>query len=374
MTPPAHEDAVLPVPESPGAAATSGGEGRSASLTAADVARLTGGEIVAGGDAGRVVTGVSAVERAGPSDVTFLASAKYAAAAIASRAGVLLVTRDLAASAASASATRVVVANPHEAMLSLLPVLYRPPVRTPGVHPTAVLGRGVTLGADVTVGPYAVLGDGVALGDRAWVDAHCVVGAGVTIAEDARLHPAVCLYPGAIVGRRVTLHSGVRIGSDGFGYVYRDGAHQKIPHVGRCVIEDDVEIGANTTIDRGSVDDTVIGAGTKIDNLVHIGHNVRVGRLCLIMAQVGVAGSTRIEDGCIIAGQAGIGGHIVIGKGARIGGQAGVFGSVPAGATWSGYPARPHRDALRAQAAVFKLPSLIRKLERLADGDVRGDE
>jgi UDP-3-O-[3-hydroxymyristoyl] glucosamine N-acyltransferase len=159
----------------------------------------------------------------------------------------------------------------------------------------------------------------------------------------------------------------VRVASDGFGYVFRDGAHQKIPHVGRCIIEDDVEVGANTTIDRGSIDDTVVGAGTKIDNLVHVGHNVRIGRLCLLMAQVGVAGSTRIEDGCVLAGQAGIGGHIVIGKGARIGGQAGVFGSVPAGETWSGYPARPHRDALRAQAAVFKLPAMLRKLERLIE-------
>jgi UDP-3-O-[3-hydroxymyristoyl] glucosamine N-acyltransferase len=147
--------------------------------------------------------------------------------------------------------------------------------------------------------------------------------------------------------------------------VFRDGAHRKLPHVGRCVIEDDVEIGANTTVDRGSVDDTVVGAGTKIDNLVHVGHNVRIGRLCLVMAQVGIAGSARIEDGCVLAGQAGLGGHITVGAGARIGGQAGVFGDVPAGETWSGYPARPHREALRAQAAVFKLPSLLRALERL---------
>jgi UDP-3-O-[3-hydroxymyristoyl] glucosamine N-acyltransferase len=192
-----------------------------------------------------------------------------------------------------------------------------------------------------------------------------VVGRGVAVGEDTRLHPHVALYEGASLGRRITLHSGVRIGSDGFGYVYRDGAHAKIPHVGRCVIADDVEIGANSTVDRGSVDDTVIGAGTKIDNLVHLGHNVRVGRLCLIMAQVGVAGSAHIEDGCIVAGQAGLGGHITVGKGARIGGQSGVFGDVPAGQTWSGYPARPHREALRAQAALFKLPSLLRGLERL---------
>jgi UDP-3-O-[3-hydroxymyristoyl] glucosamine N-acyltransferase len=191
------------------------------------------------------------------------------------------------------------------------------------------------------------------------------------VGADSRLHPGVVLYPGARVGDRVQLHAGVRVGSDGFGYVFRDGAHQKIPHVGRCIVENDVEIGANTTIDRGSIDDTVIGAGTKIDNLVHVGHNVRIGRLCLIMAQVGVAGSARIGDGVIVAGQAGLGGHIEIGDRARIAGQSGVFGDVPPGESWSGYPARPHRESLRATAALFKLTSIIRALEKLVSGKER---
>jgi UDP-3-O-[3-hydroxymyristoyl] glucosamine N-acyltransferase len=160
------------------------------------------------------------------------------------------------------------------------------------------------------------------------------------------------------------VQAGARLGSDGFGYVFRNGIHDKIPHIGRCIIEDDVEIGANSTIDRGSFDDTVIGAGTKIDNLVQIGHNVRIGRLCLIMAQAGIAGSARIGDGVVIAGQAGLGGHITVGDGARLAGQAGVFGDVPAGETWSGYPARPHRQSLRASAAVLRLAEIIKKLER----------
>jgi UDP-3-O-[3-hydroxymyristoyl] glucosamine N-acyltransferase len=147
--------------------------------------------------------------------------------------------------------------------------------------------------------------------------------------------------------------------------VFRDGAHQKIPHVGRCIIGDDVEIGANTTIDRGSIDDTVVGNGTKIDNLVHIAHNVRIGEKCLIMAQVGVAGSVTIGDGAILAGQAGISGHLSIGAGARLAAQAGVFGDIPAGETWSGYPARPHRESLRASAALFKLAGMMRRLEKL---------
>jgi UDP-3-O-[3-hydroxymyristoyl] glucosamine N-acyltransferase len=198
-----------------------------------------------------------------------------------------------------------------------------------------------------------------------------VVGEGVEIGTECHIYPSVTLYSGTQLGDRVRLHAGARLGSDGFGYVFHDGEHAKIPHVGRCIVESDVEIGANTTIDRGSIDDTVIGTGTKIDNLVHVAHNVRVGRLCLLMAQVGIAGSTRIEDGCILAGQAGIAGHVTIGRGARLAAQAGVFGSVPAGETWSGYPARPHKEALRAQAAMFKLPSLIRALERLVEG--RGD-
>jgi UDP-3-O-[3-hydroxymyristoyl] glucosamine N-acyltransferase len=177
----------------------------------------------------------------------------------------------------------------------------------------------------------------------------------------------VMLHAGSELGRRVIIQSGARIGADGFGYIYRDGRHQKIPHVGRCVIGDDVEIGANSTVDRGSVGDTIIGAGTKIDNLVHIAHNCRVGKNCLFAAQVGLAGSVVIEDGVAIGGQVGIADHRTIGSGARVAAQAGVFGDVPAGQTWSGYPARPHRDALRAQAALFRLAPLLKRIEQLLE-------
>jgi len=260
---------------------------------------------------------------------------------------------------------RVVTDQPRDALLAVLPRLYPTPRRAAGIHPTARIGRGARLPVDAAVDAYAVVGEGAEVGARAWIGAHCVVGAGVVIGDDVQLHPGVTLYSGTRLGHRVIVHSGARIGSDGFGYVFRDGAHGKIPHVGRCMIGDDVEIGANSTIDRGSVDDTVVGAGTKIDNLVHIAHNVRIGRLCLLMAQVGVAGSVRIEDGCVLAGQVGVSGHHTVGAGARLAAQAGVFGNIPAGETWSGYPARPHAEALRAQAALFKLPRLIRALERL---------
>ena len=333
-------------------------------LTAEAIAAAVGGRLV--GDPSTTIRGVAPLDRASARHLSFLGTASYVPLFRSSLAGVVLVSPDLADSA-GAVPTRIVVDRPLDALLSLLPRFHRPASITPGVHPTAVLGSAVQLGAGVSIGPYAVLGDRVCLGESVVIGAHCVIGEGVTIGRDSHLYPSVTIYAGSSLGARVRLHAGVRIGADGFGYVQRDGQHAKIPHIGRCIVEDDVEIGANTTIDRGSIDDTVIGAGTKIDNLVQIAHNVRIGRCCLIIAQAGVAGSTRIEDGVILLGQAGVAGHRTIGKGARIAAQAGVIGDVPPGQTWSGYPARPHREALRAQAAMFKLPALLRRIERLLE-------
>ena len=331
-------------------------------LTAADIAGAIGGELR--GDPGARVGSVAPLHRAGRGDLTFLATPRYASLLASSSPGVLLVTPELATTPGMPGSV-VVVEKPLEALLGLLPRLYTIQRSSTGIHSTAYLGRGVILGQDVSIGPYAVVGDGATVGDRTTIDAHVVVGDGVTIGTDCHLFPDVTLYSGSVVGNRVIAHAGVRIGGDGYGYVFSKGAHQKIPHVGRCLINDDVEIGANSTIDRGSIDDTVIGAGTKIDNLVQVGHNVSIGKLCLIMSQCGISGSARIGDGCILAGQAGIGGHLEIGDRARIAGQAGVFGNVPAGETWSGYPARPHKESLRASAALFKLAGMIKRLERL---------
>ena len=338
-----------------------GGEGDLV-LTADAIAAAVGGRVE--GDPAARVTGIAPLDRARTEDLSFLGSAKYAPLMAGSDAGVVLVAPALAHSATRARA-RVIVDKPHDALLSLIPKFYRPVPREPGVHASAVLGRGVHVGREVAIGPYAIVGDGAVLGDRCVIDGHVVVGPGVRVGADTHLFPHVTAYRGTSMGVRVIVHAGARLGSDGFGYVFRDGRHEKIPHVGRCLIEDDVEIGANTTIDRGSIDDTVIGAGTKIDNLVHVAHNCRIGRLCLIMAQVGIAGSARVEDGCILAGQAGINGHHTIGRGATLAAQAGAFGDIPKGETWSGYPARPHKEALRAQAALFRLPALLRRIEKL---------
>ncbi len=334
-------------------------------LTARRIAELVGGRLEGDGDV--VVHGIAPLERAVEGQLTFLAVARYAALFADCQASVALVSPSMSAIPGRVRA-RVVVERPQEALLAILPLLFRTQTHAPGIDPSARLGRGVVLGAGVSIGPFVVLDEGVRLGDRVQLDAHVVVGAGVEIGDDAHLYPQVTVYAGSSLGRRVTVHSGTRIGSDGFGYVFADGVHRKIPHVGRCLVDDDVEIGANTTIDRGSIDDTVIGAGTKIDNLVMIAHNVRIGRLCLVVAQAGIAGSARIGDGCVIGGQAGIQGHHAVGDGARVGGQAGVLGDVPAGETWSGYPARPHRESLRAQAAMFKLVGLMKRLERLIEG------
>ena len=347
-----------------------GGEGGIV-LTADVIATAVGGRLV--GDAAARVRGIAPLDRAHAEELSFLSSPKYASLFAASRAGVVLVTPELVESPGVAKA-RIIVDRPHDALLALIPKFYLAPRAEPGVHPTAVIGRGARLGANVSIGAYAVIGDGARLDDDVVIDAHAVVGAGVAVGAKSHLYPSVTAYSGAVIGQRVIVHAGARLGSDGFGYVFRGGGHEKIPHVGRCIVEDDVEIGANTTIDRGSIDDTVIGAGTKIDNLVHIAHNCRIGRLCLIMAQVGIAGSVRAEDGCIIAGQVGISGHHTIGKGSTLAAQAGVFGDIPPGETWSGYPARPHKEALRAQAALFRLAPLMRQLEKLLNsGRAKGE-
>ncbi len=331
-------------------------------MKASEIALLVGGTLEGGHDP--EIRGVAPLDRAVPEELTFLANPRYLPYLATSRAGALLLEAALVERGRTAM-PRIVVRDVHKALALVLERLYPSRPVEPGVHETAVVEAGARLGADVTVGPYAVIGADAVVGDRARIGAHAVVGAGCVLAEDVVLQPHVTLYPGVEVGARSVLHSGVRLGVDGFGYVWAEGKHRKVPQVGRCVIGADVEIGANTTIDRGSVGATEVGDDVKIDNLVHLGHNVRIGAHSVIIAQVGVSGSTVVGQGVTLAGQAGIQGHIEIGDGATVGGQAGVFGDVPAGAVVSGYPARPHREALRAQAALFQLPEWIKRLRAL---------
>jgi UDP-3-O-[3-hydroxymyristoyl] glucosamine N-acyltransferase len=333
-------------------------------ISASEIAALTGGRLVGPGTV--TVAGIAPLERAGPGDLSFLAASRYLPYFQRTSASVVLVAPAYE-NAAGGPETRIIVSEPHTALLVVLPVLYPQEVWAPGVHASAVVGRGTIWQEPVEIGAHAVLGREVQLGKNVRIGAGCVVGDGVAIGDDTQLFPGVTVYAGTALGKRAIVHSGAVLGSDGFGYVAGRGGeqHRKIPHVGRCLIGDDIEIGANTCVDRGSIDDTVIGSGTKIDNLVHIAHNVRIGARCLIMAQAGIAGSVQVEDDVIIAGQSGIADHLTIGAGSRLLVQSGTIADVPPGMTLSGYPARPHREYLRAQAALYRLVKIVDELERL---------
>jgi UDP-3-O-[3-hydroxymyristoyl] glucosamine N-acyltransferase len=331
-------------------------------VRASELAALVAGELAGG--ANPEILGVAPLDRAESDELSFLAHPKYLRYVDASRAGLILVSRALR-DRLPADRPILVVDDVHRALAVFLPAMYPAKPPEPGIHPTAIIDTSATIGADVAVGPYAVIGARATIGDRAVVGAHSVIGDDAELGDDVVLHPQVTLYPGVRLGPRSILHSGVRAGVDGFGYAFGEGGHTKVAQVGGCTIGADVEIGANTTIDRGSVGSTEIGTGVKIDNLVHIAHNVRIGDHSVIVAQVGVAGSTTIGHHVTLAGQAGIPGHLEIGNGATIAAQAGVFGDVPAGATYSGYPARPHREALRMQAGLSRLPELTKRVAEL---------
>lgn len=338
-----------------------GGDGQTP-VTAAAIAAMVGGELI--GEGAGELRGVAALDRATSVHVSILSHARYAPWFRSSRAGLVLMSdefRDLPGTPTA----RLLVPKPMEAMLAVLPHFHRTSARPAGVHPTAIVAPDAVLGAGVSIEAYAVVGGGTVLGDGVWIGAHAVVGEGCQIGPDSRLFPHATCYPYTELGERVVLHAGAQVGREGFGWVPRDGQVQRTPHVGRCVLGNDVEIGANSCVDRGSIDDTVIGAGTKIDSLVQIGHNVRIGRGCMIASQVGIAGSCRVEDGVQLGGQAGLAGHLVIGRGATVAAQAGVVGDVPPGETWSGYPARPHREQLRASAALHRLAAILRPIEQL---------
>ncbi len=338
-------------------------------FTVAELAERVAGHVV--GDATRPVSGVAALGEAGPGDLTFVAGARYASRLGATRPAAILVPESLELDAPGSTLIRV--GDPQLAFSRLVPLFHPAEPLRPGVATSASLGTGVSLGADVRIEPYALIGDGAKIGDRSWIGSFTVLEAGAEVGEDCRIAHSCSILAGVRLGERVLVHPGTRIGTDGFGYARTPDGAVKIPQVGGCRIGDDVEIGANCTIDRGSLGDTSIGARTKIDNLVHIGHNVEIGEDCMIVAQVGVAGSVRIGQGAALAGQAGIAGHLTIGPGARIAAQAGVIGDVPPGAEYSGYPARPHAHAMRASAALLRLPAALKRLEaverRLGTGD-----
>ena len=333
-------------------------------LSMRDVADLVGGEV--SGDPTLEVIGIAPVDEAGPGQIAFLGAPRYARHVPHCRAASFLVAAELDGELPE-SATRVVVHDAYPALRTLLRHFVPEEPWSPSVHPSAVIGAGAVMGAGVEVGPYAVLEEGCSVGDGTRIGAHCVLGRRSTLGRGCRLHAHVVLYPDTLLGDGVVVHSGARLGPDGFGYTLVDGRHAKIPQVGRCVIEDDVEIGANSTIDRGSLGDTRIGRDVKIDNLVHVGHNVRVGAGSMMAALVGIAGSTRIGRGVWFGGQSGAINQLEIGDGAKIAVQTGVTRDVPAGETYSGFPGRPHKEELKRLALVARIPKLLARIEALED-------
>lgn len=333
-------------------------------MTASEIARLLEAELEGGADP--EIRGAAPLDRAGPEELSLVARGRYLSYVPDSSAGLLLVRRDVA-DRVPEHRPRIVLDDVHAALVAILPRLYPEPEPEPGIHATATVAPDADIGREVTVGPYVVIGPGARIGNRARVGAHTVVSAGCEVGEAVVLHAHVTLYEGCRVGPRTIIHSGSRIGADGFGYAAVDGVPRKVPQVGGCLVGADVEIGANVTIDRGSIGTTEIGDHVKIDSQVQVGHNVSIGAGSIIAAQVGISGSTRLGRGVTVGGQAGIAGHVELGDGVTIAGQAGVFGDVPAGETWSGYPARPHRESLRRQAEVArakKLRDRVQELER----------
>ena len=331
------------------------------SKTLGELAELVGGRL--DGDPAREVRGVASLAEAGPDDVAFVVLARYRDAAAASKAACLVVPDDWPAGAASGAI--LYVADPNRAMSRIAGTLCPPlPQPAPGIHPTASVAETAQLGQGVHVGACAVVGEGVSIGDRTRLRAGAVVADEAQIGDDCDVHAGVVVRERVRIGNRVVIHAGSVVGSDGFGYLAGETGPEKIPQLGTVEIGDDAELGACVTVDRARFGATRIGPKVKIDNLVQIAHNVEIGEATVIVAQAAIAGSVRIGRGCVIAGQAAIDGHLVIGDGARIAAKAGVTKDVPPGADVSGYPAVPHREHLRHEAALRQMEDVLGRLKR----------
>jgi len=326
------------------------------SLTTADIARRLDGEVL--GDDTTVITGFATADSAKKGDLTFAEKADYFAAAEKSAATAILCGQQFS----SAHKTVIRVKNPRVAFARAMAFFVSEPKFAAGIHPSAVIAASAHVDPTAHIGPHCTIGERVKIG------AHCVLQAGdfigddVTLGEGTNLFSNVTIYDHSHIGRHVRIHAGVVIGSDGFGYVFDSGFQRKIPQIGNVIIGDDVEIGANSCVDRGALGSTIIGKGTKIDNLVQVGHNVEIGEHSILCAQVGIAGSAKLGNFCVLAGQVGIAGHITLGNRVTVGSKSGVMNNVPDGETWLGIPAQPDHQTKRVFLALRRLPDLLRKV------------
>ena len=325
-------------------------------LTTAEIAKQLDGEVL--GDATAMLTGFANAAHAKPGDLTFAENAEYFAAAEASAATAIIAGKDFS----SAKKIVIRVASPRVAFAKAVAIFFPEPRPAAGIHPSAVVAKSAQVDATAHVGPHCTIGERVKIG------AHCVLLAGNFIGDDSvvgdetKLFPNVVLYARTQLGQRVRIHAGTVIGSDGFGYVFDAGAHRKVTQIGNVIIGDDVELGSNVSVDRGALGSTIIGRGTKMDNLVQVAHNVVIGEDCLIVAQVGIAGSAKLGNFVVIAGQVGIAGHLKIGSHVTIGSKSGVMHNIPDGETWLGIPAQPDKQAKRIVIAIQRLPELLKKV------------
>lgn len=325
-----------------------------------DIAELVGGDFT--GDRSLEITGVKTLADAGPSDISFLGNPKYAAQVDASRAGAVLVSRKHTGE----SPRFVRVDDPYVALARILTQWFAAiPGPAPGISPLASVAATAKVGAGVAIGPFVSIGEGAEIGEGCVIFDGCSIGAGARVGAGSILYPNVTLYHGCVLGARNIVHAGAVIGSDGFGFATTAGRHLKIPQVGIVRVGDDVEIGASTTIDRAALGETVIGEGTKIDNLVQIGHNVRVGRHCFLVSMAGIAGSSELGDYCVLAGQAGMVGHIKLGNQVVVAAQSAVTKDWEGPIQISGSPARPLGEKMRADASLARLPKQLERMKEL---------
>ena len=318
-----------------------------------ELAKIAVAELGPGADPGTLISDFAPLERAGPADVAFLDDARYLPQLSRTRAGACLLRRAVAGQAPEGLAV-LLTEEPHRGYARIAEALYP---RTPGssaIHPSAVIEPSAQIGEGTCIAAGAVVGEAAEIGNDCCIGANVVIGPAVRLGSNGSVGAGASLMY-CMIGERAIIHPGARIGQDGFGYILGQDSHHKVPQLGRVLVGDDVEIGANTTIDRGALGDTEIGSGTKIENLVQIGHNVRLGRGCVVVAQVGISGSTSIGDFVMIAGQAGLSGHLNIGHGARIGAQSGVMRDIAPGETVFGYPAMPRKQYLRQVALLARL-------------------
>jgi UDP-3-O-[3-hydroxymyristoyl] glucosamine N-acyltransferase len=329
------------------------------SFTAAEIARHLQGEVV--GNPATVLNSFAPADRAQRGDLTFAENEAYFSQAEQSAASAIIVGDKLT----SAGKVLIRVANARVAFAKALALFFPEPRLRAGIHPSAVVAPTAQIDPTAHIGPHCVVGERARVGARAALHANDFVGADCQLSDDVVLFPNVTLYPRTELGQRVRVHSASVIGSDGFGYVLDNGVHRKVPQIGNVIVGDDVEIGAGVTIDRGALGPTVIGKGTKIDNLVQIAHNVQIGEHCLLVSQVGVAGSTKLGDYVVLAGQVGLAGHIKIGNQATVAAQSGVMHDIPDGETWWGSPAQPSREHKRQLVANRQLPGLLKRLSEM---------